>query len=107
MVQVDGKPACAILPSDQEASLKRVAAALGGKQAQMMAPAAAERISGFKIGGISPFGQMRRVPSVIDEGALVHALVYINGGQRGLQLRLDPKEAKRVLAAVSAGIAGV
>ena len=62
MVLVDNKPACVILPSDQEVNLKKLAAALGGKAAQMMKPADAERITGYHVGGISPFGQKKRVP---------------------------------------------
>lgn len=99
MTLVDGKPACVILPSDREVSMKRLAAALGGKSAQMMKPPDAERATGYKVGGISPFGQMKRVPVAIEEQALAHALVYMNGGQRGLQVRLDPRAAARLLAA--------
>ena len=104
MVLVDGKPACVILPSDREVSMKKLAASLGGKQAQMMKPADAERISGYKVGGVSPFGQKRKIPAAIEIEALAHPLVYINGGQRGLQVRLDPKEAARVLEAVAAAL---
>ncbi len=105
MVLVDGKPACAILPSDREVAMKKLAAALGGKSAQMMKPAEAERMTGYKVGGISPFGQARKVPVAIEAAALGHALVYINGGQRGLQVRLDPRDAARVLGAVPADLA--
>lgn len=101
MAQVDGKPVCAIVPSDHEVSLKKLAAAFGGKAAQMMKPADAERISGYRIGGISPFGLMRKVPAALEVQALAHPLVYINGGQRGLQVRLAPQEAQRVLAAIA------
>ena len=101
MTLVDGKPACVIVPSDREVSMKRLAAALGGKHAEMMKPADAERLSGYKVGGISPFGQMRRAPVAIDEQALTHDLVYLNGGQRGLQVRLAPRDAVRVLGAVT------
>jgi len=104
MVLVDGKPACIVLPSDSEAAMKQVAAALGGKQAEMMPSAGAERISGYKVGGISPFGQMRRVPVAIEENVLEHELVYINGGQRGLQVRLNPNDALKALAASAAAI---
>lgn len=104
MALVDGKPACVILPSDQEVAMKKLAAALGGKSAQMMKPADAERATGYKVGGISPFGQRRKVPVAIEEAALAHDLVFINGGQRGLQLRLDPKDAQRVLGAVVASV---
>jgi Cys-tRNA(Pro)/Cys-tRNA(Cys) deacylase len=102
MALVDGRPACVILPSDREVSMKKLAAALGGKAAQMMKPADAERVSGYKVGGISPFGQMRAVPVAIEAGAMGEALVYINGGQRGLQVRLNPKDAATVLKAVVA-----
>ncbi len=100
MAVVEDKPVCVIVPSDREVAMKKVAAAFGGKSAQMMKPADAERISGYKVGGISPFGQMRQLPTAIEEQALTHELVYINGGQRGLQVRLDPKDAMRVLGAV-------
>jgi Cys-tRNA(Pro)/Cys-tRNA(Cys) deacylase len=102
MALVDGKPVCVILSSDREVSMKKLAAALGGKSAEMMAPADAERMTGYKVGGISPFGQMRRVPVAIDAQALSHSLVYMNGGQRGLQVRLDPSAAARLLGAVVA-----
>ncbi len=99
MVTVDGKPACAVVPSDQEVNLKKLAAALGGKTAQMMKPADAERITGYHVGGISPFGQKKRVPTLIEETALAHASVFINGGQRGLQVRLAPQDAASALGA--------
>jgi Cys-tRNA(Pro)/Cys-tRNA(Cys) deacylase len=102
MALVDGKPACVIVPSDHEVSMKRLAAAFGAKSAQMMKPAEAERATGYKVGGISPFGQMRAVRTAIEQGALVHDLVYVNGGQRGLQLRLDPRDAMAVLGAIAA-----
>jgi Cys-tRNA(Pro)/Cys-tRNA(Cys) deacylase len=102
MTRVDGKPACAILPSDRELSMKKLAQALHGKSAQMMSPADAERLTGYKVGGISPFGQMKRVPVALEAGALEHALVYLNGGQRGLQVRMAPADIKKVLGAVAA-----
>ena len=104
MALVDGKPACVILPSDHEVSMKRLAAAFGGKAAQMMKPAEAERVTGYKVGGISPFGQMRAVRTAVEEQALAHPLVYMNGGQRGLQVRLDPRDAVAVLKAVVAPV---
>ncbi|MBP0463885.1 Cys-tRNA(Pro) deacylase [Roseomonas sp. PWR1] len=104
MALVDGKPACVILPSDREVSMKRLAAAFGGKAAQMMKPAEAERIAGYKVGGISPFGQMRPVRTVLEQEAVAHELVYMNGGQRGLQVRLAPRDAVAVLGAIVAPI---
>src|SRR5687768_12681391 len=102
MARVDRKPVCVIVPSDREVSMKKLAAAFAGKSAEMMPPAEAERLSGYKVGGISPFGQMRKVPTAMEVQSLSHEQVYINGGQRGLQVRLDPNAAARVLAAVTA-----
>lgn len=102
MTLVDGKPACAIVPSDREVSMKKLAAAFGGKSAEMMKPADAERLTGYKVGGISPFGQRRAVRTAVEAGARAHDAVYLNGGQRGLQVRLAPKDAVATLKAVIA-----
>jgi Cys-tRNA(Pro)/Cys-tRNA(Cys) deacylase len=104
MTLVDGKPVCVIVPSDREVAMKKLAAACGGKQAEMMKPADAERATGYRVGGISPFGQMRRARMVIDEDTLAHELVYLNGGQRGLQVRLNPRDAQRLLDALVAAV---
>ncbi|MGV4793499.1 Cys-tRNA(Pro) deacylase [Rhizobium sp. F40D2] len=101
MAEVDGKPVCVVVPSDREVSMKRLASAFGGKSANMMKPADAERLTGYHVGGISPFGQKKTVPTAIEETALAEPLVYINGGQRGLQVRLDPKDALEVLKAIA------
>ncbi|MBU7590546.1 MAG: Cys-tRNA(Pro) deacylase [Sphingopyxis terrae] len=102
MAKVDGKPVCVIVPSDREVSMKRLAAALGGKSAAMMAPADAERLTGYHVGGISPFGQRKQVPTAIEESALAEPYIYVNGGQRGLQLRLDPQAAISAINAIAA-----
>jgi Cys-tRNA(Pro)/Cys-tRNA(Cys) deacylase len=102
MALVDGKPVCVIVPSDREVSMKKLAAAFGGKSAQMMKPADAERLSGYKVGGISPFGQTRPPRAAIEEQAMAQDRVFINGGQRGLQVRLDPRDAAKLLNAVVA-----
>jgi Cys-tRNA(Pro)/Cys-tRNA(Cys) deacylase len=102
MAEVDGRPVCVVVPSDREVSMKKLAAAFGGKSANMMKPADAERLTGYHVGGISPFGQKKTVPTAIEEAALGEALVYINGGQRGLQVRLDPKDALKALKAAAA-----
>ena len=104
MIEIDGKPACAVIPSDRELSMKKVAAALGGKSAAMMKPADAERITGYHVNGINPFGQKKRVPIAIEQSAMAEALVYINGGQRGLQVRLAPRDAADILKAVAAAL---
>ena len=102
MALVDGKPVCVIVPSDREVSMKKLAAAFGGKAAQMMKPNDAERISGYKVGGISPFGQMKPPRVAIEAEAMRHDLVTINGGQRGLQVRLKPGDAATLLKAIVA-----
>jgi len=104
MAYVDRKPVCVILPSDREVALKKLAAAAAGKSAQMMPPADAERMSGYKVGGISPFGQKRQLPTIVEEQALGNELVYVNAGQRGLQVRLDPQTLVRLLDAKVAPI---
>src|SRR5271165_175433 len=105
MALVDGKPACVIAPSDREVSMKKLAAAFGGKSAQMMKPADAERVSGYKVGGISPFGQTKPARAVIEEQAMAHERVFVNGGQRGLQVRLNPRDAAVLLKAIVAPLA--
>jgi Cys-tRNA(Pro)/Cys-tRNA(Cys) deacylase len=104
MVSLDGKPACAVLPSDGELSMKRLASALGGKSAAMLPPAEAEKATGYHVGGISPFGQRKAVPTVIEEAALGEPYVIINAGQRGVMVRLAPADAVRVLNAVAASL---
>ena len=102
MAEVDGKAVCVVVPSDHEVSMKKLAAAFGGKSASMMKPADAERLTGYHVGGISPFGQKKLVPTAIEEAALSEPHVFINGGQRGLQVRLAPADAKMALKAVAA-----
>ncbi|HTK34475.1 MAG TPA: YbaK/EbsC family protein [Caulobacteraceae bacterium] len=71
----------------------------------MMRPEGAERLTGFVVGGISPFGQKRRVPALVEQTALAYPLVYINAAQRGLQVRMAPGDAARTLGAITARIA--
>jgi Cys-tRNA(Pro)/Cys-tRNA(Cys) deacylase len=99
MAEVDGRPVCVLVPSDRELNLKRLAAAFNGKTAKMMRPVDAERMSGYHVGGISPFAQKKRLPIAIDEAALSEQSIFLNGGQRGLQIELDPGKAREVLDA--------
>ncbi len=99
MVALDGKPACAILPVDHELSLKKLAAALGGKHAAMLPVADAERITGYHVGGISPFGRRKRVPVALDASASSHPQVLVNGGQRGLMIEVSPGAIMELLSA--------
>jgi Cys-tRNA(Pro)/Cys-tRNA(Cys) deacylase len=104
MVRADGKPACVVLASDREVAMKRLAAALGAKAAEMMKPADAERMTGYRVGGVSPFGQKRAVPTVIDADAAALPEAFVNAGQRGLQARLAPADLVRVLGAIVAAV---
>lgn len=104
MAEVDGRPVCVVVPSDREVSMKKLAGAFKGKSANMMKPADAERLTGYHVGGISPFGQKKAVPTAIEAAALAHDLVYLNGGQRGLQVRLSPRDAAAVLKAIAAPV---
>jgi Cys-tRNA(Pro)/Cys-tRNA(Cys) deacylase len=102
MVLVDGRPACAVVPSDRELAMKKVALAFGGKAARMMPPADAERQTGYVVGGISPFGQRRAAPVAIEAAAMDLPGIYLNGGRRGLQIRLAPRDAAAALGAIVA-----
>ena len=102
MAEVDGKPVCVVVPSDKEVSMKKLAAAFRGKSAKMMRPADAERMTGYHVGGISPFGQKKRVPVAIEQAALSENTVYLNGGQRGLQIEIAPEAARAALDAIAA-----
>jgi Cys-tRNA(Pro)/Cys-tRNA(Cys) deacylase len=100
MAEVDGKPVCILVPSDHEVSMKKLAAAFRGKTAKMMRAADAERLTGYHVGGISPFGQKKRVPTAIEQDAMDETRVFVNGGQRGLQIELDPNAARAALDAI-------
>ena len=89
MVEVDGKASCVVIPSDQSVSMKKAAAAFGGKSAKMMDQIKAERLTGYHTGGISPFGQKKRVPIAVHDCVALRGLLVVNGGKRGMMLRLD------------------
>ncbi len=99
MAEVDGRPVCVVLASDREVAMKKLAAAAGGKSAAMMKPADAERMTGYRVGGVSPFGQKRRVPTFLDAPAHDWDRVFVNGGGRGLQVELDPRDLVSCLEA--------
>ena len=90
VAEVDGRPAVAIVPVNTQLALKVLAAAAGGKRARMAAPEDAERWTGYVTGGISPFGQKRRLPFFADASLAAQDTVYVSGGRRGLQVELAP-----------------
>src|ERR1044071_1387543 len=96
---------CVLIASDREVSLKKLAAAAGAKDAAMLPAAEAERITGYRVGGISPLGQRKRVRAFIDALALAHPSIIFNGGRRGLQIEIAPGELVEVLGAAVAEIA--
>lgn len=102
MVEVDGKPACCVIPSDRQLSMKKVAAAFGAKSAAMMPPPRAKKLTGYKVGGISPFGQRRPIPTAIEATATTAPRVWINAGQRGLLLGITPVDAVMTIPAIAA-----
>ena len=101
---VDGRLVVGIVPVSGQLDLKAVAAAVGGKKAAMADPAAAERATGYVVGGISPVGQKRPHPTVLDESAMAFDVVYVSGGRRGLDLGLSPHDLARVTNAIVAPI---
>lgn len=104
MVEADGKPACVVIPSDRTLSMKKVAAAFGARSAAMMPADKAERLTGFHTGGISPFGQKRRVPVAFEATALGVPEIVVNGGRRGLMVALAPEDALRAADGLRAGL---
>ncbi|GGK48099.1 Cys-tRNA(Pro)/Cys-tRNA(Cys) deacylase [Planomonospora parontospora subsp. parontospora] len=104
VAEVDGGLAVAVVPVAGKLDLKALAAALGGKRAAMADAAKVERVTGYVVGGISPLGQRRRLPTVVDASALGFETVYFSAGRRGLQIETAPAELVRLTQAVTAPI---
>jgi len=104
LADVDGRLAVGIVPVSGQLDLKALARALGGSRAAMADQAAAERATGYVVGGISPLGQKKRLPTVLDASALDHATVLVSAGRRGLDLEISPADLVRVLEATTAQI---
>lgn len=104
VAEVDGELAVAVVPVAGRLDLKALASALGGKRASMADAAKVERVTGYVVGGISPLGQRRRLPTVVDASALDFETVYFSAGRRGLQVETAPAELVRLAEAVTAPI---
>jgi Cys-tRNA(Pro)/Cys-tRNA(Cys) deacylase len=105
LADVDGRTVVAVVPVSGSLDLKALADAVGGKRASMANIAAAERATGYVVGGISPLGQRRRLPTVVDASALEHPTVYISAGRRGLDVELAGRDLVALTDAVMATIA--
>ncbi len=105
VADVDGVLTVAVVPVDRQLDLKALARAVGGKRAALAQPPAAERATGYVVGGISPLGQKQRLPTVVDESALAFDAVYVSGGRRGLDIGLAPADLIRLTNATTAPLA--
>ena len=105
VAKVDGRLMVALVPVACSLDLKALAAALDGKRAVMAEPAEAERATGYVTGGISPLGQKRRLPMVVDQSALALPRIHVSAGRRGLEIELATQDLLRPCAARTAAIA--
>jgi len=105
ITSVDGQLTAAVVPVASQLNLKALAEAVGGKKAEMAQAAAAERATGYVIGGISPVAPRKTLPVVLDSSALSHQTVFCSAGQRGLQVELAPDDLILATSAVLAPIA--
>src|SRR4051794_8481252 len=94
-----------VIPVAARLDLKKLADAAGGKRAEMADPAAAERATGYVLGGISPLGGRKKLPTLIDRSALLQTTLLVSAGQRGLQMELAPTDLVRLTAATTAELA--
>nr|WP_246215253.1 Cys-tRNA(Pro) deacylase [Modestobacter muralis] len=105
VTRVDGALTVAVVPVSGSLDLKALAAAAGGRKAAMADPPDAERATGYVLGGISPLGQRKALPTVVDDSALTLDTVLVSAGRRGLQVELSPTDLVRLTRARTAPIA--
>lgn len=105
VASVDGRLVVALVPVERSLDLKALASAVGGKRASMAEVAAAERATGYVAGGISPLGQRRGLPTVVDASLPERERVFVSAGRRGLEIELTPADLVRLLNARVAPIA--
>ena len=105
VADVDGGLTVAIVPVELQVDLKALAQAVDGKKAQLADVKQAERTTGYVAGGISPLGQKKALPTVLDASALEHPAIHVSGGRRGLEIELAPADLRRLTNATIAPIA--
>jgi len=105
VAEVDGKLTVGVVPVTRKLNLKALAAAVGGKRAKMADAAAAQRATGYVVGGISPVGQRSRLPLVVDTSVHDWPTIYCSAGRRGLEIELAPHDLIAVTGASVAAIA--
>jgi len=106
VTEVDGALTVAVVPVTGDIDLKALAAPAGGKRAGLAERDLAERTTGYVRGGISPLGQRKRLPTIVDASAQTFETIYVSAGRRGLQVELDPADLVRLTGALVAEIAG-
>jgi len=100
----DSTHAVAVLPVDRKLDLRAASSALGAKRIKMADPGDAQRLTGYVTGGISPFGQRRRLPMLLDASAAGFSAIHVSGGRRGLEIEIAPDDFTRVTGALSTPI---
>ncbi len=104
IAEVDGVLVTGVVPVERQLDLKALAAASGGKKAAMAPVTAAERATGYVAGGISPVGQRRRLPVVLDASAMSFPTIFCSAGRRGLEIEIAPGDLARATEATVADI---
>lgn len=105
LADVEGDLVVAVVPVDRQLDLKGLAVAVGAKKAAMADPGRAQSTTGYVVGGISPLGQRKQLPTVVDQSALDHTTIFVSAGRRGMDVELEPGDLIRLTKARAVPIA--